>query len=627
MKKKRHILFTIFAVLVTLAMILPACAPTPTEAPTEVAEVEEPPEPEEPEEAEEPAGEEMEKGLIVVGSKEFTEQIILGKIAALALQDAGYEVDDQTNLGGTAVNREALTAGEIDMYWEYTGTAWIAHLGHEDAITDPQEAFDKVKDEDAGNGLVWLAMAPFNNTYTLMMRQSDGEALGVESISDLAEYINGGGDASLCTDQEFYARPDGFKGVEALYGFQFDEDQVIMVDPGLTYKALQDGQCTTAMGFATDGRIPAFGFFNMEDDKQFFPVYNPAPVIRQEVLDANPGVADVLAPIAQALTTEVMMDLNKRVDIDEEDPEDVARDFLDTYESGYQPSAAPPMEEEMVTGLVVVGSKEFTEQIILGQIAVIALEAAGFEVDDQTNLGGTAVNREALSAGEIDMYWEYTGTAWIAHLGHEDAITDPDEAYEKVKAEDAGNGLVWLAMAPFNNTYTLMMRQSDGEELGVASISDLAEYINGGGDASLCTDQEFYARPDGFKGVEALYGFQFDEDQVIMMDPGLTYKALQDGQCTTAMGFATDGRIPAFSFFNLEDDKQFFPVYNPAPVVREEIYTQFPGIATVLDPVAKALTTEKMMELNKRVDIDEEDPFDVACDFLMTEGLVESCGE
>jgi osmoprotectant transport system substrate-binding protein len=287
------------------------------------------------------------------------------------------------------------------------------------------------------------------------------------------------------------------------------------------------------------------------------------------------------------------------------------------------PAATQPPAAEK--GLIVVGSKEFTEQIILGQIAVLALRDAGYEVDDQTNLGGTAVNREALLAGEIDLYWEYTGTAWIAHLGHENPITDPQECYDKVKAEDAANGLVWLDMAPFNNTYTLMMKQETGQELGITSISDLADYINGGGDASLCTDQEFYARPDGFKGVEELYGFQFNEDQVIMMDPGLTYKALQDDQCTTAMGFATDGRIPAFGFFNLEDDKQFFPVYNPAPVVRQEIIDQYPGIATVLDPVAQALTTEKMMDLNKRVDIDEEDPEDVACDFLTSGGFVDSC--
>ena len=600
---KKH-LNVLLAVMTIISLLLAACGskPAPTQAPaaTKAPEATEPPTA-------------AEEGLVVVGSKDFSEQYILGYITVLALQDAGFEVDDQVGLGGTAVNREALLAGEIDLYWEYTGTGWMAHLGYEDPITDPQECYDKVKAEDAGNGLVWLDMAPFNNTYTLMMQQTVGNELGVASISDLAEYINGGGDASLCINQEFYARPDGFKGVEALYGFQFDEAQVIMMDSGLTYKALQDGECTTAMGFATDGRIAAFGFFNLEDDKQFFPVYNPAPVIRKEVLDANPGVADVLAPIANALTTEKMMEMNKRVDIDEEDPEDVARDFLDS------------LAGEMKTGLVVVGSKDFSEQYILGYITVLALQDAGFEVDDQVGLGGTAVNREALLAGEIDLYWEYTGTGWMAHLGYEDPITDPQECYDKVKAEDAGNGLVWLDMAPFNNTYTLMMQQTVGNELGVASISDLAEYINGGGDASLCINQEFYARPDGFKGVEALYGFQFDEAQVIMMDSGLTYKALQDGECTTAMGFATDGRIAAFGFFNLEDDKQFFPVYNPAPVVRQEIMDQYPGIATVLDPVAQALTTERMMEMNKRVDIDEEDPEDVACDFLMSEGLVDSC--
>ena len=286
-------------------------------------------------------------------------------------------------------------------------------------------------------------------------------------------------------------------------------------------------------------------------------------------------------------------------------------------------SASQPPDEEK--GLIVIGSKDFTEQIILGQIAVLALQDAGYQVDDQTGLGGTAINREALLTGETDMYWEYTGTAWIAHLGHEDPITDPQECYDKVKAEDADNDLVWLDMAPFNNTYTLMMKQDTGKELGIETISDLAEYIKGGGDASLCINQEFYARPDGFRGVEKLYDFQFDEDQVIMMDSGLTYKALKDGKCTTAMGFATDGRIAAFGFFNMEDDKQFFPVYNPAPVIRKGVLDANPGVADVLNPIAQALTTEKMMELNKRVDIDEEDPKDVACDFLMFEGLVDSC--
>lgn len=296
------------------------------------------------------------------------------------------------------------------------------------------------------------------------------------------------------------------------------------------------------------------------------------------------------------------------------------------------PTEAPSEGEAQPTeamaeegGTVVVGSKEFTEQIILGQMTVLALENAGYDAVDQTDLGGTAINREALENGEIDVYWEYTGTAWLTHLGHEEAITDSQEAYQMVKEEDVENGLVWLEMAPFNNTYTLMMQQSEAEELGIQSISDLAEYINEGGDASLCVNQEFYARPDGFQGVEDLYGFQFEEDEIVQMDSGLTYQALQDGQCTTAMGFATDGRIAAFNFVNLEDDQAFFPVYNPAPVIREEVLNANPGIADVLNPIANSLTTDKMTELNKRVDIDGEEPEAVACDFLMSEGHLDSC--
>ncbi len=300
-----------------------------------------------------------------------------------------------------------------------------------------------------------------------------------------------------------------------------------------------------------------------------------------------------------------------------------------------QPPAAAPSATEVVAptapsdntsgGVIVVGSKDFTENILLGKMTVLALKNAGYEVDDQTNLGGTNVNREALVNGDIDLYWEYTGTAWLTHLGHEDAITDSQEAYDKVKAEDAQNNLIWLDMAPFNNTYTLMMTQENGDSLGIKSISDLADYINNGGDASLCTDQEFYARPDGFKGVETLYGFQFTDSNVNLMDSGLTYKALRDGQCTVAMGFATDGRIAAFGFFNLQDDKSFFPVYNPAPVVRKDVLDKYPGIADVLNPISAKLTTDVMTNLNKSVDIDGQEPDQVACDFLKTEGFLQSC--
>jgi osmoprotectant transport system substrate-binding protein len=277
---------------------------------------------------------------------------------------------------------------------------------------------------------------------------------------------------------------------------------------------------------------------------------------------------------------------------------------------------------------IVVGSKEFTEQLILGYITKYALEDAGFKVvDDNIGMQGTVVVRTALVNGDIDIYWEYTGTALLLKemLGHEEPITDPQECYETVKAEDLEkHGIVWLDYAPFNNTYVLMMRRADAEAQGIATISDLAEAINAnpGADWSFATDAEFFARPDGYPALQALYGFEFPEGQVQKMDPGLTYAALKEGDVRVAMGFATDGRIKAFDFIALEDDKQFFPVYNPAPCVRQEVFEKYPELEDILAPVAAALTNEEMVALNCAVDVDQRSPEEVAKQWLIDQGLI-----
>lgn len=285
---------------------------------------------------------------------------------------------------------------------------------------------------------------------------------------------------------------------------------------------------------------------------------------------------------------------------------------------------------------ITVSSKNFTEQYLLGWMTVLALEDAGFTVNNQVDLGGTAVNREALEAGEVDLYWEYTGTAWVVHLGHEEAITDPQECYDKVKTEDAGNDLVWLDYAPFNNTYTLMMTKAAGDQYGVAKLSDVPAYLEQNPDAILCSDEEWTVRPDGYPALQELYGFSFKEENVRVMEIGVTYPALRDGECDLAMGFATDGRIAAWGLFNLEDDKQFFPVYNPAPVVRKEVLDKYSEVADTLAPIAAALDTDTMTYLNSLVDVgedqekdtgDEQAPEDVACNFLLDNNLIESCGD
>ncbi len=276
---------------------------------------------------------------------------------------------------------------------------------------------------------------------------------------------------------------------------------------------------------------------------------------------------------------------------------------------------------------VTVGSKEFTEQLVLGQIALVALEDAGIPTEDETNLGGTVVAREALERGDIDMYWEYTGTALVEFMAH-DVITDPDEAYNTISEWDLEeNDLHWLDYTPFNNTYTVMMRQEDADELGIVTISDLADAINEGvpapepGEWTFATDHEYEARDDGLEQLQVHYGFEFESYEV--MDLGITYGALNEGEHATAMGFATDARIAEFNLVNLEDDQEFHPVYNCSPVVRGDMLEEFPEIPDILNPIAAALTPEVMSSLNMKVDMEDMEPREVAEEWLSEEGFIE----
>ncbi|MFQ5925195.1 MAG: glycine betaine ABC transporter substrate-binding protein [Dehalococcoidia bacterium] len=265
---------------------------------------------------------------ITVGSKEFTEQRLLGQMMKLVLEDAGWRVDDRTGLGGTMIARQALLGGDIDVYMEYTGTALLVHLGHEEPITDPDLAYQTVRDEDLEqNGIVWLQPSLFNNTYTVMMRRSDAQAWDIDSISDMAAYVTDNpGELTFASGAEFQERPDGLPGVEATYGFEFQN--VVQMDVGLTYLALDEDEVEVAMGFATDGRISAFDLVNLEDDLYFFPVYNVAPTLRQSFVDQHPEVEDILNGIAPLLDAETMQRLNYEVDGEHRDVEEVAREWL-----------------------------------------------------------------------------------------------------------------------------------------------------------------------------------------------------------------------------------------------------------------------------------------------------------
>ena len=273
---------------------------------------------------------------------------------------------------------------------------------------------------------------------------------------------------------------------------------------------------------------------------------------------------------------------------------------------------------------LVIGSKAFTEQRILGYILIALLEKNGFQCEDKTGLGGTVVVREALLNKQIDMYAEYTGTGLLVLLKHEKGISDPQKCYEAVKQEDLEkNGLVWLPYMNFNNTYCLMMREADAKKLGIKSLSDLSKYVKANKNAiSLALNGEFYARADGYRPLQEMYSFDFPDDKIVKMDPGLLYNALKDGQVQVALGFATDGRIKGFNLVVLEDDKGFFPVYNASPVVRKETAAQYPELEKIFAELGKKMDTAAMTDLNYQVDVEHKPVKDVARDWLKKAGLL-----
>jgi len=270
---------------------------------------------------------------------------------------------------------------------------------------------------------------------------------------------------------------------------------------------------------------------------------------------------------------------------------------------------------------IVVGGKAFTEQQIMTAMTVAILKAKGFNPDRKAGMGSAAV-RAAMENGQIDVYWEYTGTG----LGVFNKITDKfpsaEAAYRKIKEVDAAKGIVWLNMSAVNNTYGFAMNKDDAQKRGLVSMSDLAKAINGGAKLTFASNAEFYARPDGLPGWQAAYGFEFDRDNVKRMDTGLTYSALKDRQVDTAVVFATDGRIPAFNFVVLKDDKNYAAPYNLTPVVRKEILDKNPKIADALNAIAAKLNDDNMAKLNASVDVDKKTPEEVAEGFLKANGLI-----
>ncbi|MFE6861575.1 glycine betaine ABC transporter substrate-binding protein [Nocardia sp. NPDC057668] len=274
---------------------------------------------------------------------------------------------------------------------------------------------------------------------------------------------------------------------------------------------------------------------------------------------------------------------------------------------------------------ITVGSKDFTEQNVLGYIIGFALSAAGAEVRDLTNIVGSNSLRDAQLLGQVDIAYDYTGTGWINYLGNENPVPGSDEQFAAVRDADLDeNDMVWTAMAPLNNTYALVANPRTAAEKNIVTLSDYAALVAADPQAAAtCVGTEFNVRQDGYPGMARKYGIDAAAVQKQIVQDALVYQVTADGtQCRFGSVAATDGRIPALNLKLLVDDRGFFPKYNAALVMRRDFAEAHPRVRTVLEPISALLTDEAMTQLNREVDIDGREPAEVARTWLIDRGFV-----
>ncbi len=289
-------------------------------------------------------------------------------------------------------------------------------------------------------------------------------------------------------------------------------------------------------------------------------------------------------------------------------------------------SSGGSLSEYDLSGVsIAVGSKDFDEQLILGEMMVAAFEAAGAEVDNKVNLGGTNVARAALESGEIDIYMEYNGTGWTVHLGQSDPSFDPEVLTSGVRDMDlADNGIVWVGRSPFNNTYGFASSPEVTEANGGAfDLKSMMEYVRDNSDAVVCMESEFPSRPDGLILTETHAGIELPDNQQLILDTGIIYTETANNNCDFGEVFTTDGRIPALGL-TLVTDPGVNILYNVSGTIRQDKYNEAPeAFDGIIEAILAPLDNIKMAELNGKVSAEGEDPADVARDFLVAEGLID----
>lgn len=268
---------------------------------------------------------------------------------------------------------------------------------------------------------------------------------------------------------------------------------------------------------------------------------------------------------------------------------------------------------------VVIASKPVTEQYILAEMLTILIEEhTDIKVEKKLGIGGGTSNiHPAMLKGEIDIYPEYTGTGWLFVL-KEELIANPDELYAAVRDRyEEEFGILWLDIYGFNDTYALAVKNEIAKKYNLNTYDDLEKVSN---QLTFGAEYDFFEREDGYNGLKDTYGLKFKDTKEI--DIGLKYEAIGNGQVDVINAFSTDGLLKEYDLKVLEDNKNFFPPYQAATLVREETLEKYPELRAVLDKLAGKISEDEMILMNFYVDKEKQDPQEVARDFLKEKGLI-----
>ncbi|WP_243450380.1 glycine betaine ABC transporter substrate-binding protein [Desulfosporosinus sp. Sb-LF] len=264
---------------------------------------------------------------IKISSKTFTEASLLGTLSLQYLKGLGYPVENKMGLGELAVIRPALTSGQIDLYWEYTGTGVMNLMNHA-PVFEAQESYKLIKEWDAKNGIEWLDYAPMDDTYGIVVRSDVAEKYNLKTTSDYVAQVKKGEHLKFVSFPEWDGRADGLPSFEKSYDFKMPKDDIVDVAMGLNYDTLKAKKGDLALAFTTEPRIVADKLVMLQDDKKAFPVYNACPVVRKQIVDAYPTLAADLKKLSSILDTKTITELNMQADIEKKSIEEVSTTFL-----------------------------------------------------------------------------------------------------------------------------------------------------------------------------------------------------------------------------------------------------------------------------------------------------------